>query len=195
MWTAPDDKYWSGLSSQLLENLNTPDDIKCFWRISYVPQVMMSKVRTWEILKEKRFCDSVTGRRGRGRGSVICVHCRGWCPAQGDEGGGSRATIVIKADRGEEDEEAFHRHSQSSSRSAEAGGSSWRRSWGWCWPGGGAASDREMSQCYELLIATHPIHILMPNPSAPIGPSSPQHGEGKDENPSQASLPPFSPKY
>lgn len=45
-----------------------------------------------------------------------------------------------------------------------------------------AASDREMSQCYELLIATHPIHILMPNPSPPIGPSSPQHGEGKDEN-------------
>ena len=39
-----------------------------------------------------------------------------------------------------------------------------------------------MSQCYELLIATHPIHILMPNPSPPIGPSSPQHGEGKDEN-------------
>ena len=132
--------------------------------------------------RKKRCRDSVTGRRGRGRGSVICVHCRGWCPAQGDEGGGSRATIVIKADRGEEDEEAFHRHSQSSSRSAEAGGSSWRRSWGWCWTGGGAASDREMSQCYELLIATHPIHILMPNPSAPIGPSSPQHGEGKDEN-------------
>ena len=41
----------------------------------------------------------------------------------------------------------------------------------------GAVSDREMSQCYELLIATHPIHILMPNPCPPIGPSNPQHRE------------------
>ena len=47
-----------------------------------------------------------------------------------------------------------------------------------------AASDREMSQCYELLIATHPIHILIRNPSTPIGPCNPDMGRGKDENPS-----------
>ena len=45
--------------------------------------------------------------------------------------------------------------------------------------GRAVASDREMSQCYELLIATHPIHILMPNPSAPIGPSNPPTWRGE----------------
>ena len=75
----------------------------------------------------------------------------------------------------------FDWHSHWSSCSAWWGWWSGRRSSEWSWTGV-AASDREMSQCYELLIATHPIHILMPNPSPPIGPSSPQHGEGKDEN-------------
>ena len=38
-----------------------------------------------------------------------------------------------------------------------------------------------MSQCYELLIASQPIHILMYNPSSLIGPSTPNMGSGEDE--------------
>ena len=87
MWTAPDDKYWSGLSSQLLENLNTPDDIKCFWRISYVPQVMMSKVRTWEILEDKKvlwLCDRTEGQR---QGQCNMCPLQGMMPGSGGWGG------------------------------------------------------------------------------------------------------------
>ena len=52
---------------------------------------------------------------------------------------------------------------------------------GYCGGGTLAASDREMSQCYELLIASQPIHILMYNPSSLIGPSTPNMGSGEDE--------------
>lgn len=94
---------------------------------------------------------------------------------RGMRGGGSRASIVIKADPEEEDVDgspAVHCHAQEEEDDHQGGGAH-------SGVGGRmvAASDREMSQCYELLIATHPIHILMPNPSPPIGPPNPQHGE------------------
>ena len=95
-------------------------------------------------------------------------------------GGRSRAGIVIKADPGEYEEEEEEEKvvvGRDHRRQHEGG----HRRAGYCGGGTLAASDREMSQCYELLIASQPIHILMYNPSSLIGPSTPNMGSGEDE--------------
>ena len=95
-------------------------------------------------------------------------------------GGRSRAGIVIKADPGEQEEEEEEEEvvvGRDHRRQHEGG----HRRAGYCGGGTLAASDREMSQCYELLIASQPIHILMYNPSSLIGPSTPNMGSGEDE--------------